>query len=323
MSKDDPDLDLLFVDEAQDLSPLQWDLVEKWSGSVPLVIIAGDDDQSIYAWGGADPHGMDTFSKKHRSEVEVLDQSHRIPKQVHRLAESIISRLGDRRVTKNYRPSEHEGKVRFHGSVWSLGPVLDDASPDTLVLYRNHSLRREVEDFLLTKGIPYYVQSGYPGVLQGRHGKAAMLWQMISDEWAEFNTIITPVAKLKPLLSVARTQIQSAIKGNDISEHYLRGWHKVLDMPNRDRRYLLMLEKRQHLRDIKPTIRLSTIHGAKGQEADNVVLLNAMTNRTWEAMNTDPDSEIRTWYVGVTRTRKNLDIVTGENPVPYLTGGAL
>jgi superfamily I DNA/RNA helicase len=45
---------VLMVDEAQDLTPLQWDLVVKLARAVDRVYIAGDDDQAIYEWNGAD-----------------------------------------------------------------------------------------------------------------------------------------------------------------------------------------------------------------------------------------------------------------------------
>lgn len=319
LDAEEPEIDILFVDEAQDLSLQQWSLVEKWAESVPRVVIAGDDDQAIYAWGGADPGGMRRFGERHGGSVVVLGQSHRIPRQVHRLAESVIQRLGSRRIAKEYRPAEHEGRVRTHGSVWSLGGLLDH-HPDALVLYRNHSLRRDIEDFLLARGTPYVVQSGPPGVLQGNSGRAAIQWQMIAEEWRNFKVITTPTNKLRALLRMVRPEVRKAIQAGDLGRHGHREWREVLDMPNNHRRYLLKLQQRSPLNQIKPTVRLSTIHGAKGREADLVVLINAMADRTWRAMNTDPDSEIRTWYVGVTRTRRDLEIVTGENPVPFLGG---
>lgn len=44
---------LLLVDEAQDLSPLQMRLVERWSHAAQQFAIIGDDDQAIYAFQGA------------------------------------------------------------------------------------------------------------------------------------------------------------------------------------------------------------------------------------------------------------------------------
>ena len=54
----DPGTDLLVLDEAQDFSDQQWALVESWLPYVDQLVLAGDDDQAIYKWSGANPHGM-------------------------------------------------------------------------------------------------------------------------------------------------------------------------------------------------------------------------------------------------------------------------
>jgi DNA helicase-2/ATP-dependent DNA helicase PcrA len=46
------------LDEAQDFSDQQWALVESWLPYVDQLVLAGDDDQAIYKWSGANPHGM-------------------------------------------------------------------------------------------------------------------------------------------------------------------------------------------------------------------------------------------------------------------------
>jgi DNA helicase-2/ATP-dependent DNA helicase PcrA len=62
-----------------------------------------------------------------------------------------------------------------------------------------------------------------------------------------------------------------------------------------------------------PKIRLSTIHAAKGAEADEVVLLTEMSNRTREIYEKEPDLERRVFYVGITRAKDTLTIVPGAN----------
>jgi DNA helicase-2/ATP-dependent DNA helicase PcrA len=49
-----PKFDVVFVDEAQDLSPLQWKLYDKLKEKSKDIYLAGDDDQAIFAWAGAD-----------------------------------------------------------------------------------------------------------------------------------------------------------------------------------------------------------------------------------------------------------------------------
>ena len=53
-----PSFDVLFIDEAQDLSPLQWRMVRALWSKANKTYIAGDDDQAIFKWAGAD---VDSF----------------------------------------------------------------------------------------------------------------------------------------------------------------------------------------------------------------------------------------------------------------------
>ena len=57
---------------------------------------------------------------------------------------------------------------------------------------------------------------------------------------------------------------------------------------------------------VPPKIELSTIHKAKGREADNVVVLLDQTGNIMDAMILNPDNEHRNWYVAVTRAKKRL-----------------
>lgn len=59
----------------------------------------------------------------------------------------------------------------------------------------------------------------------------------------------------------------------------------------------------------RPKIRVSTIHGAKGAQADHVILLTDMAWRTHKEMNMNPEDEARTWYVATTRAKQKLTIV--------------
>ena len=83
-------------------------------------------------------------------------------------------------------------------------------------------------------------------------------------------------------------------------------WSKGLRIPYRFIEYMRATEGKE------ATVRLSTIHGAKGMEADRVILLTRMTQRVQDGMTAAPDNEHRVFYVGVTRAREKLDIVQGD-----------
>jgi len=83
---------------------------------------------------------------------------------------------------------------------------------------------------------------------------------------------------------------------------------------------VLMFESLVNSGDIfknKARIRLSTIHGIKGGESDNVVVISDISYRTWRKLNIEPDDEHRVFYVAVTRAKKNLFILQPETKYSY------
>jgi superfamily I DNA/RNA helicase len=91
-------------------------------------------------------------------------------------------------------------------------------------------------------------------------------------------------------------------------------WQQALDkVPDVDVAYINALLRRGEDLTAPPRIKLSTIHGAKGGEAENVVLYTDLTAAAEQSMEKDPDSMHRVFYVAVTRTKQNLYLVEPEN----------
>jgi superfamily I DNA/RNA helicase len=87
-------------------------------------------------------------------------------------------------------------------------------------------------------------------------------------------------------------------------------WDVALDkVSDRDVLYARAIEQRNHSLSDNPQVHLSTIHGAKGGEADNVMLFTDISRATREEMEINPDDTHRLFYVGVTRARKELHII--------------
>lgn len=100
--------EILFVDEAQDLNPLQVKLVRHWGKSLRRFILVGDDDQCIYSWAGADPNTLikDDLPKDHYIPLKL---SHRLPAKIHAFAVNLTSRL-TRRFPKEFLPNPERGE---------------------------------------------------------------------------------------------------------------------------------------------------------------------------------------------------------------------
>ena len=91
-------------------------------------------------------------------------------------------------------------------------------------------------------------------------------------------------------------------------------WSDAMDrVPVKDRAYITALLRRGEKFNGTPRITVSTIHGSKGGEADNVVLFTDLSGAADTTMRITPDEVHRVFYVGVTRTRKNLYLVEPQD----------
>jgi superfamily I DNA/RNA helicase len=143
-----PKFDVIFIDEAQDLSLMQWDMTKTIWNKTEDTFIAGDDDQAIFKWAGAD---VDSFIALQNQMINLpLIQSHRIPMKVHKLAMGIINRIRNR-IDKNWKPKTNEGSLHRHFDIDSV----DMSSGEWLVLARTKHMLKEVEDALYRKGLYY------------------------------------------------------------------------------------------------------------------------------------------------------------------------
>ena len=90
-------------------------------------------------------------------------------------------------------------------------------------------------------------------------------------------------------------------------------WFEAFDdAPSRDVQYLRKMRSNGEKLNEGPRITLSTIHGAKGGESQNVVLLTDLSENTMKAYEKNADDENRLFYVGATRTKEHLHIITPQ-----------
>lgn len=311
------DVDTLFIDEAQDLSPLQWAVIRHWESEIKDITIAGDDDQAIYEWGGAHPKGMQEFTSEYSAEVTVLEKSYRIPSAVHKISTDLIENISDRK-QKNYLSREFKGTVTNHNYLENITDI--NHNTDTFILYRTHAIGREVYMHLVDNNIPF-IQEPTGSPLQTTYYKAILIHKKIKEG--------TPLKKReeKTLLK----HLSQEYEGKDIKDiiHNIKDkkWDQVIesnDTEEEAKNYLeavIMEHGYIELDDIH--LKINTIHSVKGKEAERVILINDLGLRISTAIDEDvtnntKESEIRVFYVGVTRTKKNLEIVEGEYPLDVI-----
>jgi len=283
--------DVIFVDEAQDLSLIQWTMINKIEKDTGCdVFVAGDDDQAIFGWAGAD---VDSFINYNAEEIP-LKQSERVPSIIQKTALNVINRIQENRIDKEYFPKSETGQILER---YRLSDI-DMSTGDWLILTRTKSLLKSVPTYLKKKGLFFESAQG------NSVGKS--LYEDI-QYWSKLQKKIH-----LPDIQVQR--IKERIKGDmNISLHWYDAFNKLTESQITYMR-LLLLNNEDPTKDAR--IKISTIHGAKGGEATNVVLfLNETANTIKGAKKSTAkqDEEYRVWYVGVTRSMKNLYLIKSQN----------
>lgn len=314
-----PNLQELYVDEFQDLSRLQLQVVEKLASTARRVVIAGDDDQAIYRWAGA---AVEEFVDM-PGTVSVLGQSWRCPPEVQALSQEVIDRVAHRR-PKKWAPREGVGQIE---RLMSFDEV-DLWGEDVLVLGRNQFVLRDIMEPIRRDGI-IYEWHGHSSISQPilqavRHWEALRRGETITADDAK--RVYEYMSSGRGVKRGYKT-LPGLLPDHAVNLNYLKQsgglmtdaiWHEALDrIPTEESGYLKFARERGETTTGKARVRLSTIHGAKGGEARHVVLIPDMADRTWNEFVQNPEDEARVWYVAVTRAIEKLTIVAPRSRMRY------
>jgi superfamily I DNA/RNA helicase len=286
------DADLIIIDEAQDLTPQQWSYVRAISSEAKKVVLAGDDDQAIYEWSGADPLGLLKF----KGTVEVLPKSHRLPGKLFNISNSIVQGIKVRQ-PKVWHGREEEGSLKTISELEQL-----DLSEGSWLLlarhrYQLYSLAKEAH----RQGVAYRIDGRWS--TQGDTVQAAVAYERLRKG----EGVTLDQAKLISSFSGVKTPKAGKV---------LYSWEDFVDLPADRPTWLsglklLPVEDREYIRDLRRRkeplskngrVIISTVHGAKGTEADNVVLITDIGKNCQQ----NSDSERRVAYVAASRARQSL-----------------
>ena len=297
-----PTFDVVFIDEAQDLSPIQWKMYDLLKKNSKIVILAGDDDQAIYGWAGAD---VKRFQDEPAKE-KVLPKSYRVPVKVQQVADSIISRILTR-IPKEWKPRDSEGYCQ---EVYSIDEV-DLTKGNWLILARTN--------YRLIKLKPHLIERGIYFEYKERKSFSAKLYKAIQNftRWTDGNPL-TPT-EIKDIFDYTGHDFTSdEDKTHDCMDFgidYTDTWYETFNADPEQTLYIRQMLSNKEKLSQDARVKLSTIHSAKGGEADNVLLILDNTDKIREAIEKSPekaDEEHRVWYVGVTRTKQNLYIMAAK-----------
>ena len=305
-----PALEVVIIDEAQDLSRLQWQMVELLVSKAKRAFLAGDDDQAVFTWAGADVKSFLSF----QGHITVLEQSYRVPSTVHALANHIVHRIRERQ-PKKWKARDFEGSVKTYYRFEDV-PLNDEP---WLIMASTNYMLNPVHEWLRSSGI-LFERGGVPS-LPVKMIEAVVHWEALRRGEEVVGAHVMDIYKYLGGEFVARGH--RTFKGGDptamytlaalTKDHGLRTeaiWHEALErIAEEKREYLIAVLRRGTKLSTASRIKLSTIHGAKGGEADNVLLFMDLSPKSAKEYAAQSDNINRLFYVGVTRAKKTLHLI--------------
>jgi superfamily I DNA/RNA helicase len=299
------DVDVLIVDEAQDTSQAQWRFLRYVAQNVPNIHLAGDDDQTIYEWNGADASQLLSFAGEHR----VLPVSHRLPRAIKILADNVAARIRHR-ASKAYSAKPVEGKVTTLRG-YGYTPLTQGT---WLLLARTNSQLGPMREWARREGVVYTLQSGSWSWAEDCV-QAAIQYERLRKGYP----LTFRQAKLVLRYLPYTREVE---KGKD-HYHWLdvlpaeadREWTwmaALTRMAAPDREYVRLLRKNGESLTEPGRVRVGTVHNMKGAEAQNVVLYTETGARIYDEAKRNPDAEHRVQYVAVTRASESLYLLNGR-----------
>lgn len=163
----------ILVDEFQDTNDLQYNWLKLMAGTQGAVFAVGDDDQSIYAFRGANVGNMSAFEREFKVENLIkLEQNYRSHGHILDTANTLIAN-NSKRLGKNLHTDAGHGElVRIYEATSDLQEaqwIIEEtksliaegaARSEIAVLYRSNAQSRVIEHALFSAGIPYRVYGG-------------------------------------------------------------------------------------------------------------------------------------------------------------------
>ncbi len=306
------DTPVLMVDEYQDLTPLQDAVIKMWNTGTDSTIIAGDPAQSIYGVFGGSP---ELFNNWKADNNTILEESHRLYTPIWNLARDTLT--AERQDTPDIGTREAP-----HSPIHDM--FFDDPYPihpgTVLHLVRCNYQAPAIAMQLAEAGQIFSGLGGWSDneirlfnvILKIRASEALQRFDMYTllryypdhvqataEELKHYRTTNKP--PITPgLYEIMRTP-------NPVA--YIKDSGKLFNMKILQ---ALKIHKAPLSHEDLNAVKVLTIHGAKGTEADTVFLHTGITpkiNKSIKIPGPDEEAEARVWYVGITRAKERLYLV--------------
>lgn len=337
-----PPASVLLVDELQDLTPLQHVLLRRWRDArgVERVYLAGDQNQSIFGFRGADPA---LFRETPADETVREETSYRCPQAVVEAAVPVVDAVAEHDANRvaaredggtfehDHAPEPDDLGDLVTRSVERYAPETDeDDDAAVFLLARTNSNTAKLAAGLREAGVPYRDLADDGALNRWRHPASALLAALRLYAAGEALAVETAEALLAHTTTApARAEAQATVEetdaglagrhGHAVAAEQVRAWFPDADTPRDLARRLTVDGWRRELLDgalgsdatnDPDDVRIGTIHAAKGREAPCVLVFPTYSRAQLERYHDGAEAEERRlFYVAMTRAADTCLVV--------------
>lgn len=314
-------VEVVFIDEAQDLTKLQWQVVLQFFQYTPTWIIAGDPNQSIFEWAGAD---VPYFLNMRTDEQRVLEKSYRCSRAVWNMAKSVYACIQEK------APIPSEGTDEEGFAIVSQTTELPENVLYTLAK-KGSLLCLALQNSYLDKYIEYCQTYGIPYALKLQGQIKHCVKPSLIKYFRRLLNIITDPELFDKYIKHNHEHPRSdsrqdrALK-ESLADDGVPFWN-FEDKEALPRRLAQLIMEKEHdpnnqaflLRSVlsgniliaEDFVTITNVHQVKGAEADYVLLCDNIAGQyrnKAELEQTYKDYLLRVLYVGVTRAKHGVYI---------------
>lgn len=281
----------LFVDECQDTNNANFEMIKRMLTDHGRVFLVGDSHQAIYGFRGANADAMEIMSKHFEAGDLTLPVTYRCSKSITKLAQEYVPHI-------RAREGAEEGSVNRPDS-FDLLTLL----PHDMVLCRLNSPLMPVAWRLLELGKPFNLlgkdlQAKLERTIKKVCGKepitATNLFLKKFERWLD-----------KEIEKLIKREAYGLVHMMEDEANCMRF------LCSKIRTVAELKDNIQHLFQSKHGIALSTVHKAKGAEADHVLILDAQLYMPFMKATTvwEKQQEDNIFYVAITRAKRDLTFI--------------
>lgn len=297
---------VLVIDEAQDIGQDDFRLVQALmrQNEEMRVIAVGDDDQNIYGFRGSNSQYMQSLAKQEGAKVYEMTDNYRSAKAIVECANHFVKRIPGR-----LKRIPIQSATAEQGSVITLKSLLDSeikVEGSTAILTKTNEETMQVAYELEQRGIHATIAQSMGGF---RFGNLAEVRYFLKQLGGEKEVTISKEkwneAKQRTLETYESSTCLSVL------QHFFSDFEATHQFYYRSdlREYIFESNIEDFIAANDKSVFVSTIHKAKGREFDTVYLISSI-----------PDgrdvNDMRAYYVGLTRAKRNLYLVT-SSPAEY------